>query len=107
MNNYDSDEEVPKQRKKRTKKDPNAPKRNLSAYFFFAKVHRASVKEDLTRLNNGDAPRVTEVMKVIAQRWSQCHDKQMYEEMAAKDRLRYQKQLAQFNQHGTYDPVQD
>jgi hypothetical protein len=32
--------------KKRTKKDPSAPKRGLSAYMFFSQDQRATVKEE-------------------------------------------------------------
>lgn len=32
--------------KKRGKKDPNAPKRGLSAYMFFSQDQRATVKEE-------------------------------------------------------------
>lgn len=34
------------EKKKRTKKDPSAPKRGLSAYMFFSQASRAQVKED-------------------------------------------------------------
>lgn len=33
-------------KKRRSKKDPNAPKRGLSAYMFFSQENRAQVKEE-------------------------------------------------------------
>ena len=34
------------QKKKRTKKDPSAPKRGLSAYMFFSQDQRTTIKEE-------------------------------------------------------------
>jgi hypothetical protein len=34
------------EKKKRSKKDPSAPKRGLSAYMFFSQASRAQIKED-------------------------------------------------------------
>jgi len=99
----DSDENGPK-KKKRKKKDPNAPKKNISAYFFFAASIRSQVKAALTG-NGGEAPRVTEVMKVIGERWGQCvaEDRKQFDQKADTDRERYQKQLEQYNKFGAYE----
>jgi hypothetical protein len=34
------------EKKKRDKKDPNAPKRGLSAYMFFSQANRQKIKEE-------------------------------------------------------------
>ena len=39
-------EEVPKKRKTKPKKDPNKPKRNMSAFFLYSNANRARVKEE-------------------------------------------------------------
>jgi len=112
MENYsapesDSDDEGPRRKKKKKKmKDPNAPKRNISAYFFFAAKNRPSVKEELVTANEGENPRCTQVMKVIAERWSMVHDhdKKEFEDQAENDRSRYQRQLQQYNNTGHFEP---
>jgi len=45
--NYISEEEevVPK-KKRKPKKDPNKPKRNMSAFFLYSNANRARVKEE-------------------------------------------------------------
>lgn len=50
-----------KQRKQ--KKDPNAPKRALSAFFFFCGEHRAEVKSKNPDYSVGD------VAKELGKRW--------------------------------------
>lgn len=37
---------APAEKKSRSKKDPNAPKRGLSAYMFFSQENRTQIKED-------------------------------------------------------------
>jgi len=102
-NSDDSDDEGPKKKKKKKMKDPNAPKRNMSAYFFFAGSIREDVKGQLTQ-EKGEPPRVTEVMTVIGERWRQCadHDKIVHDESAKKDRERYQRQLKEYNTEGCF-----
>jgi len=101
-NSDDSDDEGPK-RKKKKKKDPNAPKRNISAYFFFAEKVRGNVKAELEN-KKGEPPRVTEVMTVIGEKWrsTQQQDRLEFEELAAKDKIRYQKQCSEYHQTGQF-----
>ena len=88
----------------RAKKDPAAPKRGLSAYFMYAKVHREEIKGSIGKNQKpGEVIKVTEVMKAIAKEWNECSDKSDYKDMAAKDKERYAKQLAQFNREGKFD----
>ena len=53
-------------RKKRSKKDPNAPKRAMSAYILFSNDHRAQVKEEKQGLKFGD------IARELASRWKTC-----------------------------------
>lgn len=101
----DSDDDGGRKKKKK-KKDPNAPKRNISAYFFFADNVREAVKAKLAD-EKGEPPRVTEVMKEIGARWSCCseEDRVQFGEKAAKDKVRYQKQLTEYTQTGQYTSV--
>ena len=52
-NSYESDEEVeeevapePTRRRGKKGKDPNKPKRNMSAFFLYSNANRARVKEE-------------------------------------------------------------
>jgi hypothetical protein len=45
-------------RKKKQKKDPNAPKRNMSAYFLYSQVIRPTIKEDHPTATFGETAKV-------------------------------------------------
>lgn len=81
--------EAGKESRKKAKltKDPNAPKRPLSAFFLYCKDERAKVK---ARMEN---VRVIEVNKELARRWSECTEDQKfkYEVLSAIDKARYEK----------------
>jgi len=99
---YDSDSEdeapVAKKKTKKRKKDPNAPKRPTSAYFFFGGEVRPGIREE-----NPDM-KITAVMSLIGEKWRELGDdeKKPYEEMAAKDRKRYEKEMAAYKETGSY-----
>lgn len=76
-------------RKKKTK-DPNAPKRNLSAFFFFCGEFRASVKEENPSYGIGD------VAKELGKRWEKCPNREKYDALAKADRARYEKDMAAY-----------
>ena len=63
-----------------------------SAYFFFCNDERPKVKEE-----KPDCP-VTDVAKILGQRWAQVDDKQKekYQEMAAKDKARYEEEMKMY-----------
>jgi len=75
------------------KKDPNAPKRGLSAYMFFANDNRDKVREDNPGIKFG------EVGKLLGERWKELTDKEKgpYEAKAAADKKRYEKEKAEYN----------
>eukprot|EP00028_Trichosphaerium_sp_Am-I-7-wt_P002097 CAMPEP_0168535010 /NCGR_PEP_ID=MMETSP0405-20121227/18367_1 /TAXON_ID=498012 /ORGANISM="Trichosphaerium sp, Strain Am-I-7 wt" /LENGTH=208 /DNA_ID=CAMNT_0008562079 /DNA_START=377 /DNA_END=1003 /DNA_ORIENTATION=+ len=82
-------------RKKRPKKDPNAPKRNMSAYLFFSNIRRRDVQDKHPELN------FTEIAKVLSKMWAEAspEDKAEFEEMAEADKKRY------FNQKKAYNDM--
>lgn len=45
-------------RKKKQKKDPNAPKRNMSAYFLYSQVIRPTIKEEHPTATFGETAKV-------------------------------------------------
>ncbi|KAK7226358.1 hypothetical protein V2G26_014361 [Clonostachys chloroleuca] len=82
-----------KEVKKRGKKDPNAPKRGLSAYMFFANEQRENVREENPGISFG------QVGKLLGERWKALNDKQRapYEAKAAADKKRYEDEKQAYN----------
>jgi len=76
-------------RKRKKAKDPNAPKRALSAFFWFCNDERPKVKETIPDASVG------EVAKELGRRWNAISPdvKQKYEALAAKDKARYEKEM--------------
>ncbi|PGH04027.1 non-histone chromosomal protein 6 [Blastomyces parvus] len=82
-----------KARGEKKKKDPNAPKRGLSAYMFFANEQRDNVREENPGISFG------QVGKVLGERWKALNEKQRapYEAKAAADKKRYEDEKASYN----------
>ncbi|KAL1892687.1 Non-histone chromosomal protein 6 [Ceratocystis pirilliformis] len=79
--------------KTRRKKDPNAPKRGLSAYMFFANEQRDNVREENPGISFG------QVGKLLGERWKALNEKQRipYESKAAADKKRYEDEKQAYN----------
>jgi len=77
-------------KRKRRKRDPNAPKRALSAFFWYCGDERPAVKAALNNTNS-----VSQVAKELGRRWALIRpdQKARFEAMAAKDKIRYEKAL--------------
>ena len=61
MDDEEEEEVVTKpkrRRKKKGKKDPNKPKRNMSAFFLYSNAHRERVKEENPDAKFGDIVRI-------------------------------------------------
>ncbi len=67
-------------------KDENAPKKGLSAYIFFCQDERPKAK--------ADGVEGKDLMKECGERWAKVSekDKKKYEDMAAKDKERYERE---------------
>ncbi|KAG0638550.1 high mobility group box domain-containing protein [Tuber brumale] len=85
------------------KKDPNAPKRGLSAYMFFANEQRENVRNDNPGIAFG------QVGKVLGERWKALSEKQRqpYEAKAAADKKRYEEEKAAYNAQGGPEEEED
>lgn len=72
-------------RGKRKQKDPNAPKRSLSAFFWFCNDERPALKAANPSLSVGD------LAKALGKKWGDIGsaEKSKYETMAEKDKDRY------------------
>jgi len=81
----ESDKKGKRKRKKKKKKDPNAPKKNVSAFLHFSNAIRPRIKAENPTAKFG------EIGKLIGQAWASVdpQEKEKYEEMAKKDRERY------------------
>jgi len=85
------------------KKDPNMPKRGLSAYMFFANEQRDKVRDDNPGIKFGD------VGKILGEKWKQLNEKQKapYEAKAAADKKRYEEEKAAYTAGGVEDEDDD
>ncbi|KAF9529052.1 HMG-box [Crepidotus variabilis] len=89
---------------KGNKKDPNAPKRALSAYMFFSQDWRERIKTE-----NPDAG-FGEVGKLLGAKWKEMgdEDKKPYVEQAAKDKERAEEEKAAYdNKQKASTPEED
>ncbi|XP_052796676.1 high mobility group protein B2-like [Mya arenaria] len=73
--------------KKRTK-DPNAPKRALSAFFLFCAEERPKVRAVSPELSVGD------VAKELGKRWEGVTDRSKFDKLALVEKARYEKEMA-------------
>jgi len=85
------------------KKDPNAPKRGLSAYMFFANEQRENVRTENPGIAFG------QVGKVLGERWKALSEKQRqpYEAKAIADKKRYEDEKAAYNAQGGPEEEED
>ena len=106
MENYtppedDAEEEPPAKKGKagvkKAKKDPNAPKKNLTAFFFFSSAKRAEVTAELKAVNP-DMKGVAEVGKKLGEMWKALSDaeKEPYNAQAVADKERYETEMAAY-----------
>lgn len=95
-----------KGKKGKKEKDPNKPKRGMSAYMLWLNETRAEiVRVDL----KGDGSKVTQVMKIAGEKWKamDAKAKEKYEQLAAKDKERYAKEMAEYKKSGGDDDDED
>ncbi|KAJ5888008.1 non-histone chromosomal protein 6 [Penicillium taxi] len=85
-----------KERVQRRKKDPNAPKRGLSAYMFFANDNRDKVREENPGISFG------QVGKTLGERWKALSpsERKPYDQKAADDKKRYEDEKAKYKAEG-------
>lgn len=75
--------------RRKMRRDPNQPKKPLSAYIYFSQEIREVIKQENPRLT------VAEIMKEVSNRWQRMDREQKcsYEVLASKDKKRYEKEL--------------
>ena len=79
-------------KKRKQIKDPNAPKRSLSAFFWYCHDERGKVKGANPEYGVGD------IAKELGRRWSDADPeaKSKYEQIAEKDKARYEKEMTAY-----------
>jgi len=81
---------------KKAAKDPNAPKRPLSAFFLFSQDERPDIKKRNPTMSVGD------MSKEIGSKWKKASDdvKKRYEQKAAGEKQKYEVRLAEYQKSG-------
>lgn len=76
----------------RAKREVSRPKKPLSAYIYFSQEYREKLKEQHPEWSSN------EIMRHVSAKWSHMDKKlkEPYNEMAAHDKARYDKQLLEF-----------
>ncbi|CAH8534073.1 unnamed protein product [Heterobilharzia americana] len=77
-------------RAKKRKKDPDAPKKALSAFFLFCQDERPKVKSENPDWKVGD------IAKELGKRWEHCKNKAKYESLAQVEKQRYDKAMQKY-----------
>jgi high mobility group protein B2 len=80
-------------KRKKAKKDPNAPKRNMSAYFLYSIQARPQVKADYPEATFG------EIARHISDQFKKLSDKERkyWDDKAVEDKERYGQEMDAFN----------
>lgn len=81
--------------KKKAKKDKDAPKRPLSAYFFYIQERRETLKKEKPSLEN------KELIKTMGEEWNKLsdEDKKPYVKKAEADKKRYQEEMKAYEKN--------
>jgi len=79
-------------------KDPNKPKRGKTGFMFYCDEHRGRLMKKFT--DKGEKIKIGEIAKSLGASWKKLTEKQKkpYEANAAKDKNRYQTQMAEYNE---------
>jgi len=80
------------EKKKRAKKDPNAPKKALSGYFFFIKDHREELKKKHPTYG------IADLAKKLGEAWNNLSatEKKPFLAKSEKDKERYEKEMKKY-----------
>ncbi|KAI9097363.1 high mobility group box domain-containing protein [Phlyctochytrium arcticum] len=82
--------------KTRAKKDPNAPKKPMSAFFFYSKENRERIKQENPDITFGL------IGRQLGEEWRglDATQKSTYEKKAEADKSRYERDLAAYKADG-------
>eukprot|EP00538_Stauroneis_constricta_P007239 CAMPEP_0119570674 /NCGR_PEP_ID=MMETSP1352-20130426/43731_1 /TAXON_ID=265584 /ORGANISM="Stauroneis constricta, Strain CCMP1120" /LENGTH=204 /DNA_ID=CAMNT_0007620345 /DNA_START=721 /DNA_END=1335 /DNA_ORIENTATION=- len=96
MKHYVPTEEPGGGKRKKAKKDPNAPKRNMSAYFLYSVHIRPEIKQNNPEASFGD------IARIISAQFKELSEKERkrWDKKAAEDKERYQREMAEYERTG-------
>jgi len=79
-------------------KDPNKPKRAKTAFMFYCDKYRPALIEEQKK--DGGKVNIGEIAKALGASWKKlkANKKKPFDESAAKDKERYEKALAEYNE---------
>ena len=87
--------------KKKEKKDSNAPKRAITAFFFFQSERRPELKKEKPELDN------KQIISEMSAEWKKMTEKEKkkYVDKAEEDRKRYEKEKAAYDAKNSSEKV--
>lgn len=82
------------------KKPADMPRRPLSGYNFFFSEQRTRIMEEQSRVKDEKRDIFTTLGRIVAERWKKLgdKDKEKFNELAAKDLIRYRKEMDKYNE---------
>lgn len=86
-----------KPNKRKQPRDPAQPKRGLSAFFLYSQEFRGQIKDEHPDWRVGD------IAKELGKRWETCADKGKYEELARREKERFEREMDEYKS-GTFVP---
>jgi len=91
---------VGNKKKMKAQKNPYAPKKPKSSYFYFCDEFRPGYIEDFKKANPGGKVSIANIAKQLGAKWKSLSDngKKKYVKMAEKDKVRYDNDMNTFNE---------
>ncbi|KNZ61353.1 high mobility group protein B1 [Puccinia sorghi] len=91
----DADGNPIKAKRVKKDKDPNAPKRPLSAYMYFSQDWRERIKNENPDVSFG------EIGRLLGHKWKALseEEKKPYEDMACRDKKRHEAEKAEYERN--------
>lgn len=82
------------------KKPADMPRRPLSGYNFFFSEQKTRIMEEQSRVKDEKRDIFTTLGRIVAERWKKTgeKDKEKYNALAAKDLIRYRKEMDKYNE---------
>ena len=79
-------------------KDPNKPKRGKTAFMYYCEEHRPKLINEAKK--NGQKVEIGKIAKILGKSWKKikAKDKKTFDELAKKDKERYEKEIAEYNE---------
>lgn len=91
---------VGNKQKMKAQKNPYAPKKPKSSYFYFCDVVRPNLIGNFKAQNPGKSVQIKDIAKELGKRWKLLtdNDKNKYIQEASVDKKRYEEEMNEFNE---------